>query len=144
MNMKKASQKGFTLIELMIVVAIIGILAGIALPAYQDYVIKSSLAEATSGLANMRVRTEQFFQDNRTYVNADAAGAACAAVTGKNFDFACSNLSATGYLITATGKSTAAGFSLDVDQANARRTTSAHTGWTTNNACWVSSKSGAC
>jgi len=68
------SDHGFTLIELMITIAIIGILSAIALPAYNEYVIRGKIVEATATLAGHRVKMEQFFQDNRTYVGACAAG----------------------------------------------------------------------
>ena len=60
----ETAQKGFTLIELMIVVAIIGILASIAIPQYSDYVKRGKAAEATSNLATLRIKMEQCFQDN--------------------------------------------------------------------------------
>jgi prepilin-type N-terminal cleavage/methylation domain-containing protein len=53
-NMKRTTQQGFTLIELMIVVAIIGILAAIALPAYQDYTARAQASEALSSTAGLR------------------------------------------------------------------------------------------
>jgi type IV pilus assembly protein PilA len=57
---KKSMQKGFTLIELMIVVAIIGILAAIALPAYQDYTVRSRVSEMVLGASSARTSvTEQ-------------------------------------------------------------------------------------
>jgi type IV pilus assembly protein PilE len=142
MNTLKVAQKGFSLIELMIVIAVIGILASIAMPAYSDYITKSALSEASSGLANTRVRMEQYFQDNRTYVGADGAGMPCVANnTGQNFNFSCSGITATAYLVTATGKSRAAGFTLTVNETNTQATTTAASGWATG-ACWVSKKGG--
>ncbi|HTS84956.1 MAG TPA: prepilin-type N-terminal cleavage/methylation domain-containing protein, partial [Usitatibacter sp.] len=58
--------RGFTLIEVMIVVAIIAILAAIAVPSYQDYVTRGRIIEATGGLGDARNKMEQYFQDNRS------------------------------------------------------------------------------
>jgi type IV pilus assembly protein PilE len=128
------AQKGFTLIELMVVVAIIGILASIAMPAYTDYVKKGKAAEATSTLADARVKMEQFFQDNRTY-----AGGPCPA-NGKNFDFTCDG-DATTYTITAAGTGDMADFSFDVNEANTKNSTfDGHSG----SGCWLTSKTGTC
>lgn len=65
---------GFTLIELMIVVAIVGILAAVAYPAYQRQVLKSRRADATGALLGLAGGMERYFTENGTYVGATAAG----------------------------------------------------------------------
>jgi type IV pilus assembly protein PilA len=60
----KAMQKGFTLIELMIVVAIIGILAAIALPAYQDYTVRAKVSEGAIAASALKVGVAEAFADN--------------------------------------------------------------------------------
>lgn len=60
--MKRAIQKGFTLIELMIVVAIIGILAAVALPAYQDYTVRAKLSEVILAASGMKTSVAEAFQ----------------------------------------------------------------------------------
>jgi type IV pilus assembly protein PilE len=141
----KRAVGGFTLIELMIVVAIIGILSAIAIPAYSDYVTRGNLPEAHSTLAAQRVKMEQYFQDARTYVGACVAGTvAPPPAATHHFTFACSNLGANTYTITATGSGSMAGFVFVVDETNLRSTTSVASGWTASATCWVMRKDGSC
>ncbi|MDD2928595.1 MAG: type IV pilin protein [Sideroxydans sp.] len=139
-------QNGFTLVELMIVVVIVGILASVALPAYQDYVIRGKLSEATSGLADARVKMEQHFQDNRKY--GDAGGTVCPTAipaSSTHFNYTCSTPSTDTYVITAIGISPLNDFSFTIDETNTKRTTSLRTGWGSTPAnCWITSKGGAC
>ena len=139
-----SGQNGFTLVELMIVVGIVGILASIAVPQYAAYVMRGRLVDAFSQLAAGRVRAEQFFQDNRTYVNSP-----CPANT-QTFIFDCNNPAPTAntYTITARGAGPMAGFVFSIDQANARLTTGLPAAWRpggwANSPCWVARQGGGC
>ena len=144
--MKKVAA-GFTLLELMIVVVVLAILAAVALPSYRDYILRSQLAEATTNLADVAAKLEQFFQDNRTYAGGCAAGTvAPLPANAKYFGFTCPTLTGTQYIVRATGKAgqSTAGFTFEIDQLAARSTTAVPAGWTANATCWVRRKDGSC
>jgi type IV pilus assembly protein PilE len=148
-------QEGFTLIEIMVVVAIVAILAAVALPNYRDYVTRGKLVEATSGLSDARVRMEQYFQDNRAYAggcviapNAPPTGS-IQVMQLKYFTLACAQTAA-GYTVTATGINEMTGFSYTVDQDNGKTSTFSGTGASAGysspspNNCWSLRKGGSC
>lgn len=147
MSHSRRGVRGFTLIEVMITVAIIGILAAIALPSYTYYILRSRIPEATSALAAKQVQMEQWFQDNKTY---NTTGTTCGLPTDntayKYFTFSCTATAST-YLITATGSGTMASFAYTIDQLGNKQTTGAlPAGWVqpTPNNCWVTAKGGVC
>lgn len=137
--MRKA---GFTLIELMIVVAVVAILASIAYPSYTGYVQRGKITEATSSLSELRLRAEKWFADNRTYVGFNQT------ITGaRYFTYACGTVTATAFTCTATGKASEGmgGFSYTIDQSNTRGSSfTGLAGWNNSTSCWVTKKGESC
>ena len=154
--------RGFTLLELMVVVLIVGILAGIAYPAYTDYVVRGKLTEASSALADYRVRLEQYYQDNRNYgvatkicgdrndngVTSDAGDVALP--TSRYFSFSCpvgatnQTYIAAAANVAGQGLGAAGSYRFTIDQANTRQTTAftGAAGLPVN--CWLTKKGDTC
>jgi len=135
--------KGFTLVELMIVVAIIGILASIAMPYYGDYVTRGKLVDASTKLSDARIKLEQYYQDNRNY-GSTAIVCGIAMPTSEYFTFSC-NWGTGGtdqsYLVTATGEINSIAFAYTIDQNNVKTST---TEWGNSTTCWIMRKGSTC
>jgi prepilin-type N-terminal cleavage/methylation domain-containing protein len=144
-------ERGFTLIELMVVVAIVGVLTAIALPSYRDYVVRGQLTEAVSNLTTLRADMERYYQDFRTYQAVGSTSTppctAAGTVLGK-FTLSCpaATLSANGYVLQAVGVtgSPAAGFTFTVNEKDEKKTTAAPTGWNTCTTKWLTRKGDSC
>lgn len=137
-------QRGFTMIELMIVVAVIAILAAIAIPNYNDYVKRGQIVDGLVPLADMGGKLEQYFQDNRKYQGACMAGTVAPLPPATTrFSYSC-NLAPTTFTVTATGLGNMQGFIFTLDQNGTRQTTGTQTGWTAGSNCWSARKDGSC
>ena len=135
----KRGAHGFTLIEVMVTIAIVGILTAVALPNYRDYITRGRLTEAFSGLGAAQPNAEQYWANNRSYV-----GFTVAANPTDNFTYALSGASASAYTLTATGTGNMSGFVFTINQAGNHATTGVPGGWTANATCWVDRKGGTC
>ena len=149
-------QPGFTIIELMIAVAIVAILAGIALPSYTNYITRGKIQEGTTSLLSLRVKMEQWYQDNRAYPT--TCGAATTATqlavpTLKYFVISCPTLSLNppAYTIQADGTDGALlGLQIQINEANQRITKTVPAAWGPTAAaglpkqCWVQKTNGDC
>jgi len=135
-----AAKKGFTLVELLVVMAIVGILTAVAVPLYSNYVQEGKVTEATSQLATLRVNMEQYYQDNRTYV-----GGVCtpSAGTVKYFSYTCVT-GANSYLITANGNAAQgmSGYIYTIDQNNNKTSTLPDS--TVGATCWLLKSGDTC
>ena len=130
----RRSDRGFSLIELMVVVVIVAILASIAIPSYSQHVKRAAVEEATAALSSGRVAIEQYYLDNREY-----DGVSCPASTS-HFTISCSTTANT-YIITATGLGSVDGFVYTLNQLNQHATTSSP--WGTG-ACWIDHPGSGC
>lgn len=138
--------RGFTLIELMVVCAVIAILVGIAYPSYVSYARRGQLVDATNLLVTYRAQMERYFQDNRTYqqitLNSTTFTPPCAAGSDAqrsagSFVLSCATGSPTATAYTLQAVSTQLGFTFTINQADVRATTAAPAGWNTCATGWM-------
>jgi len=141
---------GFTLIEVMITVAIVAILAAVALPSYRDYIVRGSLVDGTNGLSNIRAQMERHFLDNRTYVTVGTFVSPClnpsvAARTFGRFVVSCVvTPTANAFTLRAVGSGNAAGFTYTINQADVRATSAAPTGYGACTSAWIMKRGQVC
>lgn len=144
--MSSSSPQGFSLIELMITIAIAAIIAAVAVPSYRDHMLRAHIPEATSTLSALAMRLEQHYQDNQAY--GDTKGCAITLPADEFFNFECSaDNGGQSFLLKASGKSNGAmaDFVFTLDQNGNAMTTQLPAAWgTAPFNCWISKRSSTC
>lgn len=136
---------GFTLVEVLVTVAVVGILASLAYPAYSDYMLRGRVVDATTALTAMQARLEQHYQDNRTYLTTAAAASPCAAsATVKSFTVSCPTLEAGRYTIQAKGSGLTGGFVYTLDYQDVKTTKVPGVWGGSTSACWILQRGESC
>ncbi len=126
-NLKSQMNKlrGFTLIELMIVVAIVGIIAAVAVPNYIDYVRRGRVTDLTSAISDAKLKVEQRYADSRTYDHAFCGDPEVIINETDNHKVVCIVAGGTNqtFIITGRGKDSIAGFVYTIDEKGVKAST---------------------
>lgn len=138
-RIRRAVARGFTLIEILVVVAIVAILASVAMPSYTAYIQRSKVPLGLDTLQSYFTRMEQRFQDSGTYRKTVAGADVCAIdppAAVQNYTVTCVITGGgTGYTATATGTSTLSGYTYTINSSGTRATTAHPKGVPAGN-CW--------
>lgn len=140
--MKKMN--GMTLIELMIVVAIVSIIAAVGYPSYQEHVRTSRIGEATAGVSELKMKMQQYYMNNRRYSGFNGGEENCSNMTQMSsdfFDFVC-EVEAQTFTIQARGKGAMSGFVYSIDEEG--KMTSVVSDVADHQSCWIKKAGGSC
>jgi prepilin-type N-terminal cleavage/methylation domain-containing protein len=146
---KTKLQKGFTFIELMITVAIMGILLMVVVPTYQDHILRAKLGEARGVLGAFRIKMEQQYQNTGDFRDACQANSLAPVPQLKFFKLSCepgnpNKITKDTYTVEISGE----GFTYTVDETRKKRTTAVPSGYdlpiSDDKQCWIVGKNREC
>jgi type IV pilus assembly protein PilE len=137
-------QTGFSLVELMVALAIAAFIAAFAVPSYRDHALRGQLPEMSSALQLGALRLEEYYQDHRSYRNDKVCGVVLP--TSDRFILSCTSpLDGQSFLLTATGSGALDRFAYTIDHQGQTRTITLPEGWgSTPRDCWILKRGTTC